>query len=326
MMIYSLAVTGPTASGKTALSIEIARKMNCEIICCDSMQIYRGMDIGTAKPTPSERAQVPHHMTDFLYPNESYSAENYKADALAVARDIQARGRIPLFVGGTGLYIDTVMRVGMSAVPESSREYSEKKLKELKTKEDIHALWLYLSSVDPISAAAIHENNVRRVIRAVEIFEKTGKPKSYFDELSGAKDPNVSVGMITLDFHNRETLYKRVDERVDMMLEDGLYDEARTLYESGALDSRNTASQAIGYKELIDHIEGRCSLAEAADLIKLSTRRYAKRQLTWFRHEADAARLYMDDESGAMKSTSDIIGEALELADTMINSIKENCK
>ena len=322
-MIYSLAVTGPTASGKTALSIEIAKALDSEIICCDSMQIYRDMDIGTAKPTAEERAMVRHHMVDFLSPSEPYSAENYKAEALRVAEDIQSRGKIPIFVGGTGLYIDTVMRVGMSGVPESSREYSEAKLREVKTEEDAHALWEYLLKIDPDSASQIHENNVRRVIRAIEIYERTGKTKSYFDALAKRPDDNIRVGMITLDFHNRENLYNRVDLRVDKMMEEGLLSEVEKLYSAGALDKRNTASQAIGYKEIVEHLEGRMSLAEAVELIKLSSRRYAKRQLTWFRHEEEAVRLYIDNPDGSMRASEELIEEAETVVSDLIKRIKE---
>ena len=309
-MIYSLAITGPTASGKTSLSIKLAGELSAEIISCDSMQIYCGMNIGTAKATAEERELVAHHMIDFLSPTEDFSAQAYRAGAIAAARDITSRGRLPLFVGGTGLYIDSVMRAETSEVPESSREYRDRMLESVKTEGDAEALWQRLYEIDPESALKTHKNNIRRVIRAIEIYEATGKTKSYFDRLSKAESTEIKIGMITLDFHNRENLYRRVDERVDIMMRDGLEEEVRSLYEKGLLLKSSTAAQAIGYKEIIDYIEGKTTLNEAIELIKLSSRRYAKRQLTWFRHEEGAYRLYIDTEEGAMRDFDDILSEA----------------
>ncbi len=309
-MIKALAITGPTASGKTALSLAVAESIGAEIISCDSMQIYRGMDIGTAKATAEERAAVPHHLIDVVSTDEDFSAESYRKLALPTAREIVARGSIPMFVGGTGLYIDTVMRSASESVPESSREYRDEQMARIKTEADIDALWQRLAEVDPESAAAIHKNNVRRVIRAIEIYERTGKPKSYFDRLSKEKNPEISVDMITLDFHERENLYSRVDARVDQMIDLGLVGEVESLYESGLLKDEYTAAQAIGYKEIISALRGEISLEEAVELIKLSTRRYAKRQLTWFRHEEDAYRIYIDTECGEMRKFEDILSEA----------------
>ena len=308
-MIHSLAITGPTASGKTSLSIDLARSVQAEIICCDSMQIYKEMDIGTAKATPSERAAVPHHLLDFLSPDADFSAEDYREMAIKAAKDISGRGRIPLFVGGTGLYIDTLMRAQVEGVPESSREYRDKIMENIQNDDDRDALWERLRAVDPESAEAIHKNNLRRVIRALEIYDSTGKPKSYFDKLSRLENTEIKVGMITLDFHNRENLYSRVDLRVDEMIRDGLVEEVSSLYERGLLRKNTTAAQAIGYKEMISYLDGDITLDEASELIKLSTRRYAKRQLTWFRHETDAYRLYIDGEDGRMRKYEDILCE-----------------
>ncbi|MBO7196780.1 MAG: tRNA (adenosine(37)-N6)-dimethylallyltransferase MiaA [Clostridia bacterium] len=309
-MIFALAITGPTASGKTALSLGLADRLSAEIISCDSMQIYRGMDIGTAKATAAERAQIPHHLIDFLSPTESYSVESYRTSAISCAREITERGRLPIFVGGTGLYIDSVGRCNAQDAPESDPEYREKILASLKTEEDITALWERLRSVDPESAEKIHKNNVKRVIRALEIYDSTGKPKSVLDKESLSGEREVFVGMITIDFLDRELLYKRVDTRVDMMMEEGLLSEVEALYREGLLSS-GTASAAIGYKEIIEYIEGRCSLDEAIDEIKLASRRYAKRQLTWFRHEKDARVIYADRPDGGMKSAEEMIGEAM---------------
>jgi len=313
-MIFSLAITGPTASGKTALSLSLAERLNAEIISCDSMQIYKDMNIGTAKATEEERARAPHHLIDFLSPFENYSAESYRADAIATAKDISKRGRLPLFVGGTGLYIDTVKRGLAPESPESDPEYRERILSSLKNDEDIDVLWDRLREVDPESAEKIHKNNVKRVIRALEIYDKTGKPKSQLDKESLTYKGEVFVGMITIDFLDRENLYKRVDLRVDMMMEGGLLSEVESLYNRGLLTG-GTASQAIGYKELVDYIEGRCTLAEAVDNLKLASRRYAKRQLTWFRHEKDARVIYADLPDGSMKSADEMLSEAMEIAE-----------
>ena len=325
-MIYSLAITGPTASGKTSISIELAKQISAEIISCDSMQIYKGMDIGTAKATPSERAAVPHHLLDFLSPKEDFSAEEYRKMALAAAEDITERGRIPMLVGGTGLYVDTLMRAAQTDVPESSREYRDRIMESVRTEEDVVALWERLFSVDPESAEAIHKNNVRRVIRALEIYDVTGKPKSYFDRLSRMGRSDIKIGMITLDFHNRENLYSRVDMRVDEMIKEGLASEVKTLYENGLLEKNTTAAQAIGYKEMLTYIKGEATLAEAVGEIKLSTRRYAKRQLTWFRHEKDAYRLYLDLEDGKMRDKKEILDEAACAAHAFMRGFNSESK
>ena len=321
-MSFALALTGPTASGKTALSLLLAEELGCEIISCDSMQIYRGMDIGTAKATPAERARCPHHMLDFLSPTESYSAESYRDDAMRVVLDIEKRGRFPLFVGGTGLYIDTVMRGGELLSPPSSEELKQRLLASAITDDEKTLLWERLRKIDPKSADKIHKNNVRRVARAIEIYELTGKTKTYFDELSKSVSPDITVGMITLDFHNRESLYSRVDRRVDEMIADGLLEEVRALYEGGLLLPDTTAAQAIGYKEIISYLEGEISFDEAVELIKLSTRRYAKRQLTWFRHNTEAMRLYIDRENGEIKEIGELKAEVLDMAKTLIRGKK----
>ncbi len=309
-MIFALAITGPTASGKTALSLGVAERLSAEIISCDSMQIYKEMDIGTAKATVAERALVPHHMIDFLSPTESYSVEEYRAGAIACAREITGRGKLPLFVGGTGLYIDSVGRCNAQDAPESDPEYRERILAELKSEEDVTVLWERLREVDPESAEKIHKNNVRRVIRALEIYDKTGKPKSQLDRESLIGEREVFVGMITIDFLDRELLYRRIDKRVDIMIEEGLLSEVESLYRRGLISS-GTASAAIGYKEIIEYLDGRCSLEEAVELLKLNSRRYAKRQLTWFRHEREARIIYADKPDGSMKSADEMIEEAL---------------
>ena len=320
-MIRALAITGPTASGKTAISIEIARSLRAEIICCDSMQIYRGMDIGTAKPTEEERRKIPHHMTDFLCPTEAYSAGRYREEALAVANEIMARGSLPIFVGGTGLYIDTVIRPPATDSPPSDPAMRAALTAISEEEGGIDRLYGRLTEVDPESAEGIHKNNVKRVIRALEIYELTGRKKSDYDKISSGLASDVRVGMITLDFHNRDNLYKRVDDRVDEMVAAGLVSEARALYDAGLLSGGTTAAQAIGYKELIPHLRGEEEISSAVEKIKLSTRQYAKRQLTWFRHEKDAARIYLDTECGDMRNTEDILCEARAVAEELLNKL-----
>ena len=308
--IRAIAITGPTASGKTALSIEIAKRLGCEIISLDSMQIYREMDIGTAKATDTERAAVPHHMLDVVSPTENYSAEDYRTDALACAREIISRGKTPLFVGGTGLYLDTLIRGSNPLSPPADEAVRERLTREAETEGGAHRLWLRLSEVDPESAEKIHENNTRRVVRALEIFELTGKSKTYFDMLSKTAARDITLAHITLDFHDRELLYSRVNSRVDMMVRDGLVDEVRSLYDAGLLNDDTTAAQAIGYKEIVAYLRGESTLSEAVELIKLSSRRYAKRQLTWFRHNEDAVHLFVDDENGGMQSLDVLASKA----------------
>lgn len=310
-MIKAIALVGPTASGKTALSLSLAEALCAEIISCDSMQIYKDMNIGTAKASEEERRRVPHHLIDFLPPSEAYSAERYRTDAARLIKDISERGRLPMLVGGTGLYLSTLTRADNSAVPESDTAYREKLLQQIKTPEDAHALWERLKKVDPESAEKTHENNVRRVIRALEIYEKTGKTKTYFDTLS-KQNKEFDIKVAALDFHERENLYKRIDRRVDEMMSQGLLCEVKSLYESGRLPKNCTAAQAIGYKELIAHLEGNISLNEATELIKLSSRRYAKRQLTWFRH-TECETLMLDTEDGRVKSFDEVYGELLKI-------------
>lgn len=312
-MINAIAIVGPTASGKTALSLALAERLGCKIISCDSMQIYKEMDIGTAKATAEEQARAEHFLIDFLDPRESFSVESYRTLAMDAARKITESGAIPLFVGGTGLYIDSVMRLENSESPEASEEYRRAQM-EIASKEggeDI--LWQRLRQVDPDSAEKIHKNNVKRVIRALEIYDMTGRTKTWFDSRTKEKNSEISVKMLTLDFHDREALYNRVNLRVDMMMEEGLLDEVKSLYERGMLLPETTASQAIGYKEIVEYIEEKCTLDEAVEKIKLSSRRYAKRQLTWFRHEKDAIKLYVDHEGGGMKSKDELVSEALSL-------------
>ena len=299
-MIKALAICGPTASGKTALSLRLCKKMPFEIISLDSMQIYKGMDIGTAKATEAERASVPHYMLDIISPLEDYSCGKYREDALLCVREILNKKKLPLFVGGTGLYLDSLNRNSSDEVEKSDTGYRQRLLLECDSEEKRQKLWQRLYDVDPESAEAIHYNNLRRVIRALEVYERTGKPKSYFDRLSKMGERDIDIKVVSLDFHNRESLYERINLRVDEMFEKGLYSEVLNLYKGGLLREDSTASRAIGYKEVISAIKGEISIDEARELIKLSSRRYAKRQLTWFRHIEDRITVYLDGEDGEL--------------------------
>ncbi len=302
-MIHAIALTGPTASGKTALSLRLSTLYGCEIICLDSMQIYKYMDIGTAKPTEEERAAAPHHLFGFLDPDVPCSAVAYKEAALRCAEEISSRGKIPLFVGGTGLYLDTLMYSYSERVPESR---AGKSVLANVAACDPQAMWDELMRVDPASAAKIHKNNTRRVLRALEIFRETGKTKSEWDAENRAPDPRIDISVLTLDFHSRVTLYGRVDARVDEMLRTGLVDEAKWLLAHGYLSPESTAAQAIGYKELLPVLRGEEELSDAVALIKQSSRRYAKRQLTWFRHVERAHRIFVDGEDGTLRAPEEI--------------------
>ena len=276
-----VAVVGPTASGKTALAIELAKLLNGEIISCDSMQIYRGMDIGTAKPTAEEAEGIPHHMIDIVDPSESFSAADYAPLAKKATDDILTRGKLPIFCGGTGLYLDSVITANDYADIETDLTLRASLLEEAK-KNGADALWQRLFEVDPESAAAIHKNNIKRVARALEIYISSGVTKTEWDRRSRTRPAPYETVIIALD-RERDELYSRINRRVDIMIESGLENEVRSLVDSGRLPRSSTAAQAIGYKEIIEYFDGKSTLDEAVEQIKSATRHYAKRQLTWFR-------------------------------------------
>ena len=303
--IKIVAVTGPTASGKTALAIELAKRLDGEIISCDSMQIYRGMDIGTAKPTKSELSQVPHHMIDILPPDAPYSCSDYVKDAERAVEDIVSRGKLPIFCGGTGLYLDRFLKGGNddgAACDESLRE----ELKRFVDEKGIDALYERLVELDPEAAASIHKNNVKRVMRAIEICLITGEKKSEIDKRNASVVDKYDHRVITLAFESRELLYSRIDARVDMMLEEGLLRETEELMKDGVFERSPTAAQAIGYKELLPYLRGESGLDVCVDELKRATRRYAKRQITWFSGKDYAKKIYVD-ESNSLKSFEDIV-------------------
>ncbi len=275
-----LVVVGPTASGKSAYAIEKARELNGEIISGDSMQIYRGMDIGTAKPSLEEMAGVPHHLIDVCDIEEPFSAARFVELAKAAIEDIVSRGKRPIIAGGTGLYIDTLISGTELSATEDDPVLREKLFAEAETlgAEALHAK---LAQVDPISADSIHPNNVKRVVRALEMFYNTGITKSELDKRSKNRESVYAPHTVYIVPQERETIYKRIDARVDIMFETGLEKEVEALVARG-LSRTPTASQAIGYKEFYPYFDGLCDINSVKEAICLNTRHYAKRQLTWF--------------------------------------------
>ncbi|MFC0296747.1 tRNA (adenosine(37)-N6)-dimethylallyltransferase MiaA [Geobacillus jurassicus] len=273
-------IVGPTAVGKTKLGIALAKKLGGEIISGDSMQIYKGMDIGTAKVKPDEMEGIPHHLLDIKEPCEPFSVVEFQRLCRALIAEISARGRLPIIVGGTGLYIQAAIYDYQFSTAPSDETYRQA-LKQLAAEQGAEALHRHLEAVDPASAARIHPHNIRRVIRALEVYHCTGKPFSEWQQ--GQPKRLLYEAAIVGLTAERDVLYRRINERVDEMIAAGLVEEARALYDRGLRDCQ--AVQAIGYKELYDYFDGRVSLAEAIEQLKQNSRRYAKRQLTWFRNQ-----------------------------------------
>jgi tRNA dimethylallyltransferase len=275
-----LVLVGPTAVGKTALSLDIAERFGCEIISGDSMQVYRGMDIGTAKATAEERARVRHHLIDIRDPDEPYSVADFQREAETAIRDIHARGKLPFIVGGTGLYIESVCYAYDFHEGGRDPAYRDRML-DFAREFGNEALHRKLADVDPAAAARLHPNDLRRVIRALEVYEQTGSTLT--EQLARqTRESPYRLCMIGLAM-DRDRLYARIEERVDGMIRQGLVDEVKRLMERG-FDESMTAMQGLGYKEIVAHLRGEMTLAEATELLKRNTRRFAKRQLSWFRH------------------------------------------
>ena len=284
-----LVITGPTASGKTALAVELAKRHNGEVISADSMQIYRRMDIGTAKPTAQEMGGVPHHMIDVADPEEDFSVARYVDLAGRCVEDVLSRGKLPILAGGTGLYIDSLLSGRtFAAFDEASPLRSE--LEGRYAREGGPALLQELARIDPDAAARLHPNDGKRIVRALEVWLTTGKTITRHNEETRALPPRYSALTLTLDFARREDMWDRIDRRVDKMMEAGLEAEVRALLDSG-VPRRCTAMQAIGYKELAAAILEGGDLAAAAEEVKLRSRQYAKRQRTWFRRNQEAKTL-----------------------------------
>ena len=287
-----IVITGPTASGKSALGALLAKSLNGEVVSADSMQVYKYMDIGTAKPTEGERLGVPHHMLDIIMPWEDYSAARYVSEAAECLDDILRRDKLPVLVGGTGLYIDSLL---------SGREFSARGddtlRRELNAEYDNiggDAMLSRLSEFDPGSASKLHANDRKRIVRAFESYKLTGKPISQHDLESKALPQRYNARKYALTFSDRAVLYSRINERVDIMVEKGLADEVRGLLEMG-VPIGCTAMQAIGYKEMAGAVRGDFSMDYAIDKIKMESRRYAKRQLTWLRRDAGVEWITWDE-------------------------------
>ncbi len=288
-----VAVGGPTASGKTALSVALAKVFDGEIINADSMQIYKDLDVGTAKPSVEERQGIPHYLLDFLPPETPYSVADFTAAADPLIHEITGRGKLPLVVGGTGLYITSLLN-GMTFAPEKTDPAIRVRLQTQADAEGGAVLYAKLQSVDPDYAAQVHPNNLPRVIRALELYEATGRKMSEERKNSKPPEPPYRSLCLCLTCRDRATLYSRIDRRVNAMVENGVLDEAKQVYDHR--DSYRTAAQAIGYKEFFPYFEGVASLNDCTEKLKQATRNYAKRQLTWFRRQNDAVWLYIDEE------------------------------
>ncbi len=289
-----IAVQGPTASGKSALALAVCKRYDGELISCDSMQIYRRMDIGTAKPTKEEMAAIPHHLIDICEPHECFSAADFSARAQEAIADVYARGKMPVLCGGTGLYLDSVLRGVDFGEMETDPAYREE-LSDFAASNGVQALHDKLKEIDPEAADAIHPNNVKRVIRALEICRFSGMTKTEWDKKAIEGDSPYRATVIALDYRNRDLLYGRIERRVDEMIALGLIGEARALFDDGLLTPDSTAGGAIGYKELLGYLSGSENLDEAVRAIKTATRRYAKRQLTWLRRNPAVRWLYPDE-------------------------------
>lgn len=300
-----IAVVGPTASGKTSLAVEICKRIGAEAVSCDSMQIYKDMDIATAKPMPEEMQGVPHHLIGFLNPDEPFSVAKYCELARDAIADITSRGKKAVLVGGTGLYYSSLVDNIEFLPEETDFEYREMLKKRAET-EGAQVLLNELAAVDPEAASALHVNNLGRIIRALEIYHTTGKTKTMQNEQSVQNPTPFKTTAICLDARDRQFLYDRINKRVDLMLEAGLLEEAKAFFESPL---GRTARQAIGYKELDPYFKGEKTLDECIENLKMQTRRYAKRQLTWFRRDEKINFLYIDDYA----SGKDLANAACEI-------------
>lgn len=284
---------GPTASGKTKLAVDICKDFNGEVVTADSMQVYKGMDIGTAKPDFEEMQGIKHHMIDLVEPDQNYSLAQYVTEAKACIEEIAGRGKLPVLAGGTGLYIDTLVDNISLSEDERDEEY-RKQLYEVSEAQGNEVLMNMLKKVDFESYEKLHVNDTKRIIRALEVFKTTGIPQSEHIRLSRQKDTPYNAVKFCLT-GDREALYDRINKRVDMMFEAGLLDEVSGLYARG-IDERYTSMQGIGYKEVLWHLQGKISLEECKEQIKQSTRRYAKRQVSWFKREQNTVNIDMNSE------------------------------
>ncbi len=304
MQIPIIAVVGPTASGKTALAVKLAKHFNGEIISADSMQIYKYLDIATAKPDDDEKDGIPHHLMDFLEPDERFSVSQYKKLADKAAEDIYSRGKIPVLVGGTGLYVDNFLNSVELTEYELSMDIREKLLRRA-DEEGTEKLYEELKAIDPEAAKRINPNDKKRIIRAHELYEATGVTITQQNEASRLNPTPYKACVIGLNAVDRDVLYSRINLRVDKMADAGLLEETKNFYSKYTPD---TAGQAIGYKELLPYLNGEKSLEECLENLKMATRRYAKRQLTWFRRNENINWIYIDS-----KGLDEITTEAIRI-------------
>ena len=288
-----LCIAGPTASGKTALAVELAKDLNGEVVSCDSMQVYRRMDIGTAKPSPEEMQGIPHHMIDVAEPDEDFSVSRYCAMAAPIVDDIVARGKTAIIAGGTGLYMDSLIR-GNDFAPFPSTGVRER-LEAEADEVGLPAMLTRLREIDPDTADRVSDR--KRILRALEVYLETGETITEHNRKTQLLPPKYTPLWLSLDFADRGELYRRIDKRVDIMLEMGLMEEIRSLLDSG-IPEKCTAMQAIGYKEFVNALEGREPLSQAAEEVKKASRHYAKRQLTWFRRNPAVRWLVRSGDDG----------------------------
>lgn len=294
-------VVGPTASGKTSLAIELAKLYDGEIVSADSMQIYKEMDIATAKPTEEEKEGIPHHLISIIGADEDFSVNQFRIEATKAIDGIIAKGKLPIVAGGTGFYVDTL--VNNTEFLDYEKSDIREKLEERCEREGISSLFTELKNIDPETAERLHENDTKRIIRALEVYYSTGKTISEQCRLSHLNESPYRFCLIGINAEDRQVLYDRINLRVDLMLQAGLLKEAEEFFSS---DASKTAKQAIGYKELKPYFDGVCTLDEAIEKLKMETRRYAKRQLTWFRKRESINWIYIDG-----KSKSEIVNEAV---------------
>ncbi len=306
----AIVVVGATASGKTALGVHIAKMFNGEVISADSMQIYKGMDIATAKPTVEETDGIKHHLIDFVDVHEQYSVSAYCEDAKRAFDTITAKGKLPVIVGGTGLYIDSFLSNTQFLECASSESVKRELLLEAE-KNGVESLYEQLKAIDPDAAENIHQNNLVRVVRALEIYKTTGKTLTEQNRLSHITESDINPLYIGINYSDREKLYERINHRVDLMLENGLLQEAKEFFQS---NPSKTAFNAIGYKELKPFIDGEMAFDVSVENLKRETRRYAKRQITWFKRNKKINWFYADLLSNAdlKKSVEDLIIKYME--------------
>lgn len=305
-----LILAGPTAVGKTNLSVALAKKLSAEIISADSMQIYKYMDIGTAKITKEEMQGVPHHLIDVLEPHKEWNVMKFQKAAKQCIKEIYARGNLPFLVGGTGFYIQALLYDIQFTEYEENGSFLRKELEQRCEKEGIEVLYQELCKVDKDSAASIHPNNQKKVIRALEYYKKTGQPFSLHNQTQRQKKSPYSFLYFVLN-DDREKIYQRINERVDQMMQTGLLAEVEALKTKG-YTKELVSMQGLGYKELFSFLEGEISLLEAVDILKRDTRHFAKRQLTWFRREKELTFLNREDFPSEKALQQEIINQVME--------------